>query len=174
MPLLGGCSCTQRDALDHLCPPSGKAALFIILKRYELNCGQALQVDLSALTALEFNGYAESYLDALGSRLSVVVGEPNENLLLAIVAPELRPCPELAFEFSTFDRALAGSHEQSLKYLYDVARALCDRKRRQKVLDGLKAPPKKVNQATKQPPRATTEKGAPPIQSESPAQGTAG
>ena len=98
---------------------------------------------MSSLQALKFSGDLEAYLDALDSRLSLMVKGPDESLLLAIVEPELRQFPDLALEFSIFDRASTGSHEQSLKYLYDAARALCDRKRRQKTLDGLKAPPKK-------------------------------
>ena len=41
----------------------------------------------------------------------------DEALLLAIVEPELRQCPELAVDFQIFDRAVAGSHEQTLKFL---------------------------------------------------------
>ena len=148
----------QERCSRELRPFGGRPVLFMILKRYELNYGQALQVDLSSLSALKFSGDLEAYLDALDSRLSVMVKEPDESLLLAIVEPELRQCPELALEFGIFDRAPAGAYEQSLKYLYDSARALCDRKRRQKTLDGLKEQPKKVNLLT----RAETEARATP------------
>ena len=136
--------------------------MFKILRRFEFNFGQALQVDMSMLNALKFSGDLEVYLDALDSRLSVMIGEPNEHMLLAIVEPELRSCPDLVLESQIFDRAAAGTHESSLSYLYDAARSLCARKRRQKMVDQLKAPPKKVNPVMKPKGKGPPLKGVGP------------
>ncbi|CAK0791463.1 unnamed protein product, partial [Prorocentrum cordatum] len=152
----------QERCAREIRPFGGRPVLYMILKRYEVNFGQALHVDLSTIQALKFSGDLEAYLDALDSRLSIMMKEPDEALLLAIVVPELRQCPDLALEFQIFDRATPGSNEQTFKYLYDAARALCARKRQQKTADNLTAPPKKVQPLAKVKAKAEAKTKAEP------------
>ncbi|CAK0865136.1 unnamed protein product, partial [Prorocentrum cordatum] len=152
----------QERCAREIRPFGGRPVLYMILKRYEVNFGQALHVDLSTIQALKFSGDLEAYLDALDSRLSIMMKEPDEALLLAIVVPELRQRPDLALEFQIFDRATPGSNEQTLEYLYDAARALCARKRQQKTADNLAAPPKKVQPLAKAKARAEAKTKAEP------------
>eukprot|EP00974_Lingulodinium_polyedra_P133000 11223963-Lingulodinium_polyedra.AAC.1 len=91
-----------------------------------------MRVHISALNALRFNGELEVYLDALDARLALMITEPDEALLLAIVEPELRKVSDLAYEFAVYDRAPDGSPEKTLKFLYDSARRACARARQKK------------------------------------------
>ena len=107
----------QEQCNRELRPFGGRPVLYMILKRYELNYGQALQVDIAALQALTFKGDLEGYLDALDSRLAIMVQEPDQALLLSIVEPELRKCSELSLDFQLFDRAQSGSHDGDFEVL---------------------------------------------------------
>ena len=58
-------------------PLSGRAALYILLKRYEIDRGAAVQVDLSVLLALTYNGELELFLDKIDSVLAGLVVQPR-------------------------------------------------------------------------------------------------
>ena len=53
-------------------PVAGRAVLYIMLKRFELDGGQAMRVNLNALNALKHHGELEAYRDALDSMLTMM------------------------------------------------------------------------------------------------------
>ena len=59
-------------------PMSGRAALWHFLRRFHLDRGQALHVDISTLLALEFKGDLEGYLDALDAALMSMTKMPDD------------------------------------------------------------------------------------------------
>ena len=83
--------------------------LFKILKRYEIEKGQAMQVDVTTLLAHKYRGNLEEYLDGLDAKLSMLSKEPDQDFLLSLVEPELRKCKALEIDFSMYDRAEEGS-----------------------------------------------------------------
>ena len=99
-------------------------------------------------------GKLEEFLDNLDACLSRMTREPDNALLLTIVEPLLRQAPELEMDFNIFDRAAPGSFESTLGFLYTAARAACERKRRQEMLQSmLPAPPKQVAPIIKSKPK---------------------
>ena len=54
-------------------PFGGRPVLYMISKRYEVNFGQTLHVDLSTIQAPKFSVDLAAYLDALDSRLSIMM-----------------------------------------------------------------------------------------------------
>ncbi|CAK0819868.1 unnamed protein product [Prorocentrum cordatum] len=140
-------------------PASGRAALYMILRRFELDSGKAHRVHLAALNALKYNGDLEVYLDALDARLALMSAEPDEALLLAIVEPELRKAPDLAFEFAQFDRALDDAPEKTLQFLCDSARRACARAAQNKTVDALTPTPKQVKQVRQAAPKGKAKFG---------------
>ena len=143
----------ERNARNGV-PTSGRAVLFTILRRFELDYGQAMRVHISALNALRYNGELEVFLDALDARLALMISEPDESLLLAIVEPELRKVTDLAYEFAVFDRAPDGSPAKTLSFLYDAARRACARERQRKTVDSLTPATKQVKQVKQLKPKA--------------------
>ena len=88
--------------------------MWILLNRYHVDRGQAQQVDLSALNALEFKGDLEGYLDQLDSILSGMVKPPDEDILHILVEPQLRKCKAMIAEFLAYDLAPEGSPERTI------------------------------------------------------------
>ena len=135
----------QEQCLRDMRTATGKELLVIIVRRYELTYGQALQVDTQTLMSLSWKGKLEEFLDSLDASLSRMTREPDDALLLTVVEPLLRQAPELEMDFNIFDRAAPDSFESTLDFLYTAARAACERKRRRATLQAmLPAPPKKV------------------------------
>ena len=98
------------------------AHLYLLLKRFDIERGQALQVDMQVLLAHKWQGNLEIYLNGLDRKLMQFVKEPDPYLLLSLVEPELRKAKEqLAPEIATYHRAAPGSQEKSLKFLVDFA-----------------------------------------------------
>lgn len=125
-------------------PMSGRAALWIFLNRYHIDKGQALQVDLAGLLALEYKGDLEAYLDLLDAKLLNLQKHPDEEMLHAIVEPQLRKCKALAPEFVTYDRAKPDALERTTAWLYEAARGCVARKRKEDNLAALQNAPKSV------------------------------
>ena len=144
----------QEQCLRDMRTATGSELLVIIVRHYELTYGQALQVDMQTLMSLSFKGKLEEFLDNLDASLSRMTREPDDALLLTIVEPLLRQAPELEMDFNVFDRAAPGSFESTLGFLYTAARAACERKRRQEMLQSmLPAPPKQVAPIIKSKPK---------------------
>ena len=81
-------------------------------------------------------------LDNLDSLLMGLSLQPEENLLQAIVEPQLRQCKELRPFLERYDSAPDGSDEKSLRYLLDSARRIVERQQRADVVTGLSKPAK--------------------------------
>ena len=113
---------------------SGRAALWHLLHRHKLDHGQALHVDLTMLMKLEFKVDLEVYLNALDGILMGLAKPPDEELLHALVEPQLRKCKALAPDFVSYGRAADGAEERTSKHLYDCARRFCARRRREETL----------------------------------------
>ena len=118
-------------------PPSGRWALWQAIRKYLLQRGTATQVDLTALMNHEFRGDLSVYLDGLDAILMHLSKPPEEELLHACVEPQLRRCKALELDFKMYDRAPEGSHERTIQYLYDAARAYLARKQLQDVTESL-------------------------------------
>ena len=71
----------------------------MILHGYVIEKSQAAQVDMLSLMMHKYNGNLEVYLDGLDSKLSMLSKEPDPDLLLSLVEPELRKVAALAPEF---------------------------------------------------------------------------
>ena len=123
-------------------PASGMAHLHLMLKRYDIERGQALQVDTQVLLAQKYQGSLENYLNGLDAKLVQFIKEPDPDLLMALVEPELRKAEgQLAREFATFGRAAPGSHERPLKFLIKSARGATARERKLQMFANLQPRP---------------------------------
>ena len=112
-------------------PCTGQAQLFLFLQRWDIERGQALQIDMQTLMGHKFNGSLEAYLNGLDEKLMNFIKEPDPDLLLSLVEPELRKAKaDLAPEFVTYDRSNFASSEHSLKFLVDSARGAIARNRK--------------------------------------------
>lgn len=109
---------------------SGRAFAYMFLRRYDLDRGQVFHVDLTALVALECKEDLESYLDNVDYVLLGMSKMPDENLLHAIVIPQLRKSKALQPEFVSYDRAPEGSDERTAQYMLDASRQVVSRRRR--------------------------------------------
>ena len=69
--------------------------------------------------------------------------EPNPDILLSIVEPELRKAAALAPEFVSYDRAPGGSYEKSLVLLYEAGRHSVERNRKMMNFEALRPKDKK-------------------------------
>ena len=123
-------------------PMTGRAALWLFLQRYKIDRGQMKQVELPQQIVLEFKGDLEAYLDGSDSRLLRLVSKPDEDVLHALIEPQLRRCKALAPEFVTYDRAEDGDPEKTTEFLYNAARKCVARNRRMDNLASLKPTPK--------------------------------
>ena len=61
-----------------------------MLKRYDIERGQASQVDTQVFLAHKHQGSLENYLNGLDAKLVQFIKEPDPDLLMALVEPELR------------------------------------------------------------------------------------
>ena len=129
---------------------TGLSLLYLVLKRYELDHGQALQVDYSILQNHKYNGRLEEFLDGLDSKLSNLTKEPDPDWLLVILEPEFRKHASLGPEFVTYDRAAPGTYEKCLRFLYDAGRSAVARERKQQNLASM-LPRDKVKAAVAKP-----------------------
>ena len=71
---------------------SGRLALWHLYGQYIVERGQASQVELTQLLAHQFDGDLSIYLDGLDAILLSFHKEPDEDLLLTLVEPQLRKC----------------------------------------------------------------------------------
>ena len=55
----------REDLLQRGLPMSGRSALWILLRRFHIDMGQTLHVDLNCLMQLKFEGDLELFLDSL-------------------------------------------------------------------------------------------------------------
>ena len=101
------CQLYKEQALRSMRIASGREILVIILRRYEVDFGGALQVDVQSLLSLTWKGKLEEFLDAMDTRLSRMTREPDDQLLSSIVIPQLRQCKELELDYAHVQAALA-------------------------------------------------------------------
>ena len=145
---------------------TGLAFLFLVLQRFETDRGHALQIDLEILQKHKAHGNLEEYIDGLDSKLSMLTKEPDPDLLMSLVEPQLRTFTSLGPEFVTFDRARYGTPERTLEFLIDAARQQIYRDRK---LKNFQVQRPKDNPGTL---AVVKHKGAPPAQEDHGPQGT--
>ena len=91
--------------------------------------GQKSTIDVTLSVTVNFHGDLEPYLD-LDYTLMGPTRQPDEELIMAIVEPQLRLCRDLAPTFVTSDGAEEGSEERTISWLYNRARREVARKKR--------------------------------------------
>ena len=111
-------------------PLGGRQALFIMLKRYNIDSGTQMQLDLSKINTLKYDGDLEIFLDKLDYVLLDVNTSIPEEFLYAVIEPELRKCNELAPNFVALDATRDGDPLRTSHSLYEIARDCLDRKMR--------------------------------------------
>ena len=89
-----------------------------------------MHVDLNTLINLKFAGDLESFISAWDRTLLAMRRPPEEDLLLAVLEPELRKCQSLAPEFVIYDGADNDSEIRTRKWLYNSARRAIGRQMR--------------------------------------------
>ena len=134
----------QEEQLHKGQPLCGRPALWIFLRRYTIDKGQSVHVDLNSLLKIEFDGDLELFLDTFDHCLLNLHVPPTEELLHAILEPQLRRCKGLAPAFLAYDAADDSSAIRTSTWLYDAARRFVMLKRREEVRTGLLNNPKKA------------------------------
>ena len=118
-------------------PLGGRSALFILLQRYQIDSGTQMQVDLSSIMTLKFENDLEIFLDKLDYVLLEANTSIPEELLYAIIEPELRKCKELAPDFVALDATDDGDPKRTSGALYEIARRCLVRKQRMTMREAL-------------------------------------
>ena len=123
-------------------PASGRSCLWMFLHRYQLERGQVLHVDYTAIMKWEYRGDVEAYIDSLDNILLGMSSEPEEGLLHALAIPQLRKCREMVPDFVAYDRANDDSEERTTAFMLDIARRNVARRRRSILEENIVAGPK--------------------------------
>ncbi|CAK0813605.1 unnamed protein product, partial [Prorocentrum cordatum] len=109
----------QLTARGH--PLSGRCALKMFFEQFRIESGQKSSIDVTTFVNLRFHGDLEAYLDMLDYILMGLTRQPDEELIVAIVEPQLRLCRDLAPTFVAFDGAEEGSEERAISWPYNRA-----------------------------------------------------
>ena len=121
----------QHKAISHAVPMTGQYALWLLIRRFRLQSGRATQIELTQLLDHHYQVDLESYLDGLETILIAMHKPPDEDMLHAIIEPQLRKCTALQPEFVQYDGAYEGDPVRSAAWLLDRARLAVDRRRLQ-------------------------------------------
>ncbi|CAK0849503.1 unnamed protein product, partial [Prorocentrum cordatum] len=134
-------------------PLLGRCALYHVFSRFTIERGQATSVDLTTLVQLEYKGDLESFVDAWDYALMALARVPDDDMLLAPFASQLRKCKAMSPTFVHYDGAQDGSPTRSAKYLYDAARQEIVRRQREDTTAGLLKTPQKTAPAKTSDPK---------------------
>jgi hypothetical protein len=118
-------------------PLCGRSAVFILLRRYHIDSGTQMQMDLTSVMSLKYEGDLEIYLDKLDFILLEADTAIPEQFLYAIIEPELRKCKELAADFVYLDSTDDGDPRRTSSSLYEVARKVLTRMQRMSMREAL-------------------------------------
>jgi hypothetical protein len=151
----------QEKALRRGEPLGGRTAMFILLQRYHIDSGTQMQVDLSSIMALKFDGDLEIFLDKLDYVLLEANTSIPEEFLYAIIEPELRKSEDLAPDFVVLDATEDNDPRRTSGSLYVVARRCVARMQRMSMRASLtsKGDPSKALVASAKPVHGTEGKG---------------
>jgi hypothetical protein len=109
----------------------------MLYQRYEIEKGASIQVDLTQLMSLRYNGDLEGYLDAYDDVLLTLSKKPDEDWLLGLIETELRKVASLGPQFVIYDASPHDPNIQSAQWLYDRARVVVSQQRRMKNRESL-------------------------------------
>ena len=104
--------------------PSGRFALWHLLRKYAVSRGTAVQSDLSRLLNHKAAGGLSLYLDGLDNLLLNLDEPATETLLHSLVEPQLRTFKSMEQVFHIYDHAPDDARERAVQFLYDSARAV--------------------------------------------------
>ena len=153
--------------------PSGRYALWHLLRKYAVSRGTAVQSDMMRLLSHKAAGDLSLYLDGLDNLLLNLDEPATETLLHSLVEPQLRTFKSMEQVFHVYDHSPEGARERTVQFLYDSARTVLQRQAElQQRNDLLGAPVKKViiaaapksgaaNAKRKRPPGDKKATGAP-------------
>jgi hypothetical protein len=118
-------------------PLCGRAAVFMMFRRFQIEKGASIQVDLNQLMCLRFNGDLEGYLDAWDDVLLGLNKKPDDDWLLGLLETELRKVTALGPHFVIYDASPHDLNIQSVQWLYDRARMVVSQQQKMQNRDSL-------------------------------------